>query len=220
MKGNRALLWAGLFAFFLLTALLALFFRDAVRELVVIPLLYLAWLAGLVFRSVHQGIIWGLLVAIVTILLFARLRSLSSRTGEQRGELQRPGMRGRVNFWARQLEIRANDTFPDEIALQEFKKLIVSVLSYRLNLSPQEVEDRLRRGEVAAPPEIRAYFQPPQSTFRPVRRVGFLGRLLHRLRGTLGARADAYPWQVEEEMERIIQYTQSMLEGTNRDGVR
>ena len=47
--------------------------RDAVYAMIIVPAAYLFWVLGLVYRSVHQALWWGLASVIVTIILLIGL---------------------------------------------------------------------------------------------------------------------------------------------------
>ena len=65
---NRLLL-AGL----VLLALMALLIRGFVREIIVVPLLYGLWIAGLILQSAPQVLLWSLFILVA---LIAASRSL------------------------------------------------------------------------------------------------------------------------------------------------
>lgn len=141
------------------TALL-LRYDDVVRERVVVPVLYLAWLAQRFFSSLHQGVFWSLLLALSAILLCLSVRSKpeprlpSYRTGDL--DL-REGRR--VAFWARQLGHDRNDLFWGFRSVSEFRRLILTVWAYRQHTDPHDLEQQIREGTFELPPELQPYFE-------------------------------------------------------------
>jgi hypothetical protein len=55
--------------------LLAFPLRDSVYEAVILPVAYVLWVLGLVYRSVHQSIWWGVALLVVLVILARSLRS-------------------------------------------------------------------------------------------------------------------------------------------------
>jgi len=66
--------WAALAGAIVIAALLAFPLRQAVHEVIVVPIAYLLWALGLLYRSLSQGIWWVILVVLV---LFILVRSLA-----------------------------------------------------------------------------------------------------------------------------------------------
>ena len=58
-------------AIFLLAA--AYFLRDAIYQTVIIPLAYLFWLAKFYYSAVPQVILWGSLLVLLFMIIFANL---------------------------------------------------------------------------------------------------------------------------------------------------
>jgi hypothetical protein len=135
-------------------------YSDVVRETVVVPALYLAWLTGRVLGSLHQGVFWSLLLAGSALLLFFSVRSKAEpRLPMYRtGELDRREGR-RVDFWARQLGHDRNDLFWGFRSVSEFRRLILAVWACRQHTDPQDLEQRVREGAFELPPELRPYFE-------------------------------------------------------------
>jgi hypothetical protein len=159
---------------------LLLLLRQTVREAVVVPILYLAWLGNLVFRSIHQAIFWALFSLAVAVLLFTSLPRRSRPRRAATRPVGRAPENRRVATWAALAARLADESRADFFASREFRKLIVSVWAYRVNLSPMELESDIRSGVLEVPPEWRFYFQAsprPQEAHR-----GVLRRVLRRLR--------------------------------------
>lgn len=55
--------------------LLAFPLRDAMYDAVIVPAAYALWFLGLLYRSVHQSVWWGLALLIVLVILARSLRS-------------------------------------------------------------------------------------------------------------------------------------------------
>lgn len=72
MNLRRSLALAGIVV---IALLLAFPLRDAMYEAVIVPAAYALWFLGLLYRSVHQSVWWGLALLIVLVILARSLRS-------------------------------------------------------------------------------------------------------------------------------------------------
>src|SRR5688500_657792 len=61
--------WAALAGVIVIATLLAFPLRQAVHEAIVIPVAYLLWALGLLYRSMSQGIWWLILIVLVILIL-------------------------------------------------------------------------------------------------------------------------------------------------------
>ena len=71
----------------LLLGLLALIITGTVREVIVIPLLLLVWLARLIYESIPQVALWGVFLAIAALVAWKSLaapRAALSTPGRER----------------------------------------------------------------------------------------------------------------------------------------
>jgi uncharacterized membrane protein len=63
---RRRLILAGVL---IIAALLAFPLRETIYETIVVPIAYIAWYVGLLYRSLSQGIVWWVVVAIVLLMI-------------------------------------------------------------------------------------------------------------------------------------------------------
>lgn len=59
----------------IIALLLAFPLRDAMYDAIIVPAAYALWFLGLLYRSVHQSVWWGLALLIVLVILARSLRS-------------------------------------------------------------------------------------------------------------------------------------------------
>lgn len=72
MNLRRSLALAGIVV---IALLLAFPLRDAMYDAIIVPAAYALWFLGLLYRSVHQSVWWGLALLIVLVILARSLRS-------------------------------------------------------------------------------------------------------------------------------------------------
>jgi hypothetical protein len=195
----------------LLTVLLVLALRDVVREVIVIPLLYVLWMGQLLLRSVPQALFW---FAFVIVAFFLALGSLV-RGKSPPPEPHPVGRRfsGQVSAWAKRVRLMAAGGYTGWYFGQHVEKLIVTVLAYRERLSTGETRRRIKAGDLEVPPEVQAYFG---IVLMPSRRrwpLGLLSRF--RFRPRVGAQR-----MLPGGLERVVWFLEDQLEvgydGRNR----
>jgi len=209
MKDKQILLT--IVAVFLLTLVLLIFFRDTVVNIFVIPLLYLFWLGDLILKSIDQRYIWWFMLGVMVIIVLRGLLQQQKRNDTSSRVVYRQRQTQRVSFWIAQLRRMASGTYPEEYSKYELRKLILSVLGHSVNLSPREIEQRLKNGEFELPPEIQSGFQPNQENSIQANK-SFLSRLRQRIRVISARKSTASADKVSQEMEEAIQYLEKQLE--------
>lgn len=196
---------------FLLALVLLLFFRSTVTNIIVTPLLYLFWLGDLILKSIAQRYIWWVLLGVMVIIML-RGPLLQQRRGESSPRaVYRQRQTQRVSFWIAQLRRMASGTYPEEYSKYELRKLILSVLGHSVNLSPREIEERLKNGEFELPPEILSGFQPNNQKSVGEKKT-ILSRLLQRFNVISSRESTANAAKVSREVEESIQYLEKQLE--------
>jgi hypothetical protein len=196
-------------------AMLLLVFRQGVREILVIPVLYATWVGGLIFKSLHQGVFWGLMLLVVGVLFAANLRR---RPGEraQTGRVVAPSRKSqRVAYWARQIQNNREEAFRKPNALNGLGRLIVSVWAFRANQSPLEIEQALEDGRLELPPELACFFEQEGGRRQAPERDGpAWGRRTWRRVSALLRRGDPPPpTPFEQQVDAMIQSLEDQLEG-------
>lgn len=157
---NRLL---ALLLIFLVLAALLFAFRDAVRQFVIVPIQYLAWFAALVYHSLDQQLIWSLLFLLA---LFIGMRLLYASV-QPAGELPAPSNnisigQGRVGAWLVSVRFMLAGGIGQEYFATEIRRLLLSILSHRENISQKEVEQRVAGGDIPIPAELLFAFQNRQ----------------------------------------------------------
>jgi hypothetical protein len=197
---------------FITSAGMFFIFLNNLREAVILPLQYIFWLSRLVFHSLSQLVFWVCLLAIVAL---AMLRSLlESRTASGPDRPFEPESRrvGRVSYWANQVRRVHGNVYPREYIDIEFRKLILTVLSYRMNLSAHELRKRLKTGELEIPPELQRLFERRQLDPPEPGNDGYFSRMKSRLKALVRGPQDEDSQPTDQELEVMIRFMEEKLE--------
>ncbi len=141
---------------FALALVAALFFQDAVRDVVVVPILYLVWFVGLLIRSFDQGCLWTIALVAALVLGVATIR----RQPVERDVVPQPSARakptGRIQYWRNQvLASRASDIAQDSFRF-EMRRLITELWSHRYHQPVDDVRRQLRQDQLPLPDVARS----------------------------------------------------------------
>jgi hypothetical protein len=152
---NRLLLLLGFTL--LLAALFTPVFHQFIREVIVIPLLYLLWIGRFLFEAIPQEVIWaGLSIFLMLIMIVSllgksksKLRLLTKSAPDQ----------GRIESWLDLIQKAERDAYFKWRLAQGLQRLTLDTIAHQADQSLKETRQQLKQGELAMPPEIQAYFQ-------------------------------------------------------------
>lgn len=144
----------------LATAAVALGLRDFVSQAIVQPVAYIAWLAGLILRSIPQSLFWGVVVAVAVLAAWhnlgsARVALLSRRPPHAPIVADQPDRSILAAMFDDLARLR-DSAFAREKVAFELRGLLVKLLAHREREPAAQIERRIRDGSLEAPPEIRA----------------------------------------------------------------
>jgi hypothetical protein len=191
-----------------------LLFRDSVRDLILVPILYLFWLIGQLISSLDQKYIWYSLILVIFIIL---IRSIFSRLpGFSRKITSEPGSTpsGRIQFWESQIQRLAGGNYAPEYSLAELRKLIVQVVAQQERLSMREAEQFLISEEKRIPHEVQAIFRSDAKAIHP-QSLQFTDQLKQRWLTLTDGHTIPLPPTLESEIRAIIRFMESELEGSH-----
>jgi len=139
-----------------LAVLLMFSLRNFVREMFALPLSYAIWLIGILMQTIPQVWLW---TGLVVIALIWALRSLDR---ERRPAPAAPGKstypaRGGIDVWADRINMLLTGKYSRHRFGYFIGKLILDVLSHEERVNFRDIERRLERGEIDAPPVVRDY---------------------------------------------------------------
>ena len=141
----------------LLVGVLSLVFRDFVREAIVTPIAYAAWVAGILIESLPQMILW---IALLAVVLWMAVGSLIARPKPIRAFSDaKADRRGQIEVLARRIDLATRGYYFRWHLARRLRDLAVDTLAYRQRMTPEQVNQHLEAGTLDIPPAIRAYFQ-------------------------------------------------------------
>lgn len=154
----RRIQWIALVGIIIIGVILAFPMRDAVHQIIVIPLAYIFWVLGLYYHSYSQVIIWAIFIAVTLLFLFGSLLG-----GERRGKVEKiPGhsFEGPVeNLSILLSKVRKGIYYRWSVA-NRLAKLARDLLAQREGLDPREVHQNHLTGRDWSPPrDVDMYFQ-------------------------------------------------------------
>lgn len=154
MKASRPLGVAiGVFALALVAAFV---FQDAVREVVVVPILYLVWFMGLLIRSFDQGCLWTVALIAALVIGVATIRRQPIERDVVAQPLARVRPTGRIQQWRNQvLASRASDIAQDSFRT-EMRRLVSELWAHRHHEPVDEVRRQLRQDQLPLPDVVRS----------------------------------------------------------------
>jgi hypothetical protein len=171
-------------------------FTNFVREVIVIPLLYLLWIGRFLFEALPQAVIWAgfffMLLLIMGISLLGRNRS----TPRSRHTVAVP--QARIAAWLDLLQKAERDTYFRWRLAQRLQRLVLDIFAYRADQSLRQTRQQLKQGELAIPPELQAYFQ---ASLQP---LGYLSRPKRPFA------AKAAPSPLDLDPAQVVQFLESL----------
>ncbi len=205
---GRILLVGLFFLGLILVIILGMALQGVARTSIVMPLLYLAWLADLVFRSVPGWLWWGWFL-IIALVIAGR----SLRTRPRPEPIERPDLHltaGAIRSWMGRIEASEHGEYFRWRLARDLAALALEFLAYRdrAGVAPR---DRSQYIELLdAPPAITAYLQSGLATppWQPHDLRSRLAHLRHPAR-------DHSPLNVEPVL--IAQFLEGQLEKEHDD---
>ena len=190
-------------------ALLLAWLRDgAIRDLIALPFLYMAWLARVYVRSVPRPLFWGgLLIFGVVLAVINVLTALHRRRGDDDPVLDaelRPDYRGKVRQLTSQIRFAARSLYFKRSLAKRLGRLILESRDYGGQYQPAELGRTL--DALGASEDVRRFFEDGEELVPSSRRAGVLLWFQRRLRSR--DRASAPP----SDLEKVVQFLEDRLE--------
>jgi hypothetical protein len=205
--------------------------QDVVREVIVLPVSYLLFVAGIVIDTTPQLFFWLSLMLIAFWIAYRSLTTRRRRTLPPQvppvvdDAFSRNALGGRVTFWdSRVTQMRRHSSIYYQGAFHHsLARLLIELLAHRYRLTPLQAEERLRSGELEVPAEIREYVLNSLSRLEPAR-GNIFAQIWKTIQATarrwFGGRPGESPvggngrpaTPAEAQIARIIQYMEQELE--------
>jgi hypothetical protein len=222
-KDRRRLLWLQLLTallVFVVVVGLALRYQDSLKEIILIPLLYVMWVAELVLKSFDQRCIWlmALMVAVSLSLAFS-YRSRSRVDFYQRSLPQRFPDSGRIRYWRRQIRIGSSALYTSGFHRSELSRLVVEALAYREGVGIEEIKEQLNIGVITVPSEVRYILGLDEVRDPPDKPSGFMKRSA-RWFNQFFRQLFAPKSTPKSRLEKVIEYLESLMEVNDDVGNR
>ncbi len=135
---------------------MAILVEGFVRDVIAVPLLYIFWIARLLFESIPQLILW--VVFVIAALVLAS-RSLITQRPMPRGRPVETSQPGRVESWARLIDLAPESDFSRWRLAQRLGQLALEVLPDPESGAAKRSVRRLEQESLDIPPQIRTYLQ-------------------------------------------------------------
>jgi hypothetical protein len=181
----------------LLLGLVALVVSGTFGEVVVVPLLFLWWVAQVFYQSIPQALLWGVFVVIAVLLV---AKNFPAGSAPLPPSAPQSVAHGRVAEWSRWLHDSRRDDHSRWRLAQKLSLLAIETLAFREQCSPQEIGRQLRDGSLDIPPQVRDYLQAGSAPFTP------------RLRRRFGQPAQADPLATDPQL--MIDYLEETVQHT------
>ena len=140
-----------------LAILLGLALRGVARQAIVLPILYLAWLAELIFRSIPGWLWWAWFLTIVAVIALRSLRGRARNAGLRR--TQRLPVDGPARAWAIRVHTAKQGEYFRWRLAHDLAELALQYTAYRDHRGLAKYD----RGEyiqtLNVPPDVLAYLQ-------------------------------------------------------------
>lgn len=149
--------WAALAGVIVIATLLAFPLRDAVHEAIVVPVAYLLWALGLLYRSLSQGIWWVILIVLV-ILILAKSLAPQLRPPGKALPSSKPTL-GQVQTFAVWLNKSGSGIYFKWLIANRLGKLAYQILLQRRNEKPRSVFEPLTGLDWHPSADLQNYLQ-------------------------------------------------------------
>lgn len=186
-----------------LTIPLAMGLQDFVRDVIVIPLLFIIWFAKLLLKSISQSNLWAIFLLFPLVFFVKSLKRLStpSKTMDKT-----PGdVTGTVTIWAERLRNAEKGIHYDRSLKQHLGKLFFSILAYNTGKNPEQIRRSMESEDLEAPSAIQAYVKAGDGDIPPTRfrsKLGSLFRSWTRKREVPPLKTDA---------ENVVKFLEKLL---------
>ncbi len=188
---------------------LFIFFREAVREQIILPLAWLIFMVLEALRAVDQFIYWILLVMIGLLLLYTFAGQVLRPPADPVRKYTGSSSASRFRTWRRYLVSFEKSNFAGENLAFEISRLIASVYAHHEELSPAAVIRLVEEGNLTLPDYIRELLHTRRFSVEPAQH-SWADDLLARTQARF--KPPATPNPAQTEVEKIVAFIEQELE--------
>jgi len=181
-----------------------------VRDVVVVPILYLVWIVRLYIGAVPQIFFWGALLlfglalAVTSVLMGLGGPDGRGRRAAEEAAAAGQAYTGQVRRLASQIQFAARSTYFRRHLARRLARLMVRHLDYGEQYQPAQVERAL--DALDAPPEIDTFLREGRQLISPSRPAGLMAVLRRFLWGR--GETDAPDF----DLEQVVRFLEDRLE--------
>ncbi len=139
--------------------ILMFIFREFLRRVVVLPVMYLGWLVGLVLSSLDQSFLWIILIVLAGLLVIIAIFHSLGGAQEAIPVESSERSRGRVAYWARQIALARRTEYIRSDFQSSLLHLLYASVASQYGITPLEAESQLKMGEIPLPFSFDALLQ-------------------------------------------------------------
>ena len=189
--------------------IVAVIFWNTIRLSFVAPLSAFILLIIDFLSSFDQAYLWGFLLFVLILLTITRLGKSTSTEQPNRVFHMKVTSSGRLRFWETQVYLLTRSRIPSRYSIHEVRRLLVSVLGYKLHLDPAETERRLKSGEMQIPPQYEIFAELDQN---PNEQEDRLTEIINNLISMLRGKRQKVIQDREKVLSDLIQFIENHLE--------
>ena len=139
--------------------------ENFVRDAIVTPLAYLAWLVGLLIDALPESYLLGLAVAVVVVIA---VRSLLRDTPPPSFQNVRPtSTEGKATTWLHRLQMVTKGSYSRQRLEHHVGQLLLQIIAYENRVSTREAGRMVEADEVELSPALMAYLESALSRRLP-----------------------------------------------------
>jgi hypothetical protein len=191
---------------------LAYFYRQQVIQIALVPILYLAWVIDLALQIFGQRCIW-ITALIITLVLSLRVfqRREKPIKGLDHTVYERGPAVGRIQFWRQRVRVNSNAIYAVSYRRPAMRQLIIQALAYRENSNTQEIEKKLRSGEMNLPAEVSSILGLDNQPVKSRSSIGLIEFIKLRLDWIKG-RFIKPKYIPDPQIEKVADYLENLME--------
>lgn len=187
-----------------LAILLAIGLQNFVRDVIVIPLLFIIWFAKLLLKSISQSNLWAIFLLFPVVFFLKNLKRLSipPKTMDKTPE----DVSGTVTIWVERFRNTKKGIHYERSLKQQLGRLSASILAYKTGNSPEQIKRSMESGSLEAPSAIQAFVKSSEGDI-PQAHFGF--ELLSFFRSWTRKRGSS---PLKKDAENVVKFLEDILE--------